>query len=463
MLVAQVPTGNNGWGLTNGYQGTPLDSALALLASSQMGVTATVHTALTYLKGVQLAGTDKGWPVAPEATGDPLTTALVVQSLVKYTSLDSSLSTNITNGLSSLTANVARCPPSISGPGHPAYLKAGATTNAAPLLTNMATSQSSDGSWSGPLCHGGCGPSHGGGHGNGRPEPKPPVTIPDADLRAAINYAMGRNGMDAITQGDMLNLASLSASGYGISDLTGLQYATNLAYLDVRNNNISDFTVLSGLTDLTPSNKLTSGNPGSPAPSIPPEPPGESVPVPGPVIACISLHRHFPDCGSALRIAPAGAYPWPGKTPEIRNRLLYPGWTCGPPLGAGTGRRTDARLEAGAGYGHDAADQGNRPGRACGETDQDRRSTNGRVEEGVENLEGHDNVPSGPPIQAGKSPKSLRARAIRASPPRPFNRSGRSGSNRRRTNCAPPWSRCGRRGASCSKGPRRTPRRRTWP
>ena len=248
MLVAQVPTGNNGWGLTNGYQGTPLDSALALLASSQMGATANVQPALTYLKGVQLAGTDKGWPVAQEATGDPLTTALVVQSLVKYTSLDSSLSTNITNGLSSLTANVTSVLPRPSpGPGRPDLPESGRHDKRRPLadqhgnLPSHRTAAGRD-----PDATAVAARAMAAAMGTDVQNLNTPVTIPDADLRAAINYAMGRNGMDAITQGDMLNLASLSASGYGISDLTGLQYATNLAYLDVRNNNISDFTVLWG-------------------------------------------------------------------------------------------------------------------------------------------------------------------------------------------------------------------------
>ncbi|MDO8969748.1 MAG: hypothetical protein Q7U74_03610 [Saprospiraceae bacterium] len=46
--------GNNGWGLTSSYQGSPLDSALALLAYSQQGVTTNVPVALAYLKSSQL-------------------------------------------------------------------------------------------------------------------------------------------------------------------------------------------------------------------------------------------------------------------------------------------------------------------------------------------------------------------------------------------------------------------------
>ena len=260
-----------------------------------MNVTANVQPALTYLKGVQLTGSDKGWPVAQETTGDPLTTALVVQSLLKYTSLDSSLSTNIASGLSSLGANVTSASPvHLQALTALTYLREGSTNSksqAAVLLTNLANAQSSSGTWSNgdPYATAVAARAMAAAMGTDVQNLNTPVNIPDADLRAAINYAMGRNGMDAITQGDMLNLVSLTASGYGISDLTGLQYATNLSYIDVQNNNISSFAPLSGLTLAT---ELTSGNPGSQAPSIPPEPPGEGIqgePVPAMSLPVLSL------------------------------------------------------------------------------------------------------------------------------------------------------------------------------
>ena len=61
------------------------------------------------------------------------------------------------------------------------------------------------------------------------------VNIPDAILRQLINKALGGNrGWNAaITEAEMKTLTSLTAEGASISDLTGLEKATNLTTLDL--------------------------------------------------------------------------------------------------------------------------------------------------------------------------------------------------------------------------------------
>ena len=54
------------------------------------------------------------------------------------------------------------------------------------------------------------------------------VTIPDANLRAAIEDALGKASGAPITVEEMKTLTTLEASNAGISDLTGLEFATNL-------------------------------------------------------------------------------------------------------------------------------------------------------------------------------------------------------------------------------------------
>ena len=76
------------------------------------------------------------------------------------------------------------------------------------------------------------------------------VTIPDANLRAAIETVLGKARGATITKGDMKALTKLEAHSAGISDLTGLKYATNLTYLDFWDNSISDISVLRGLANL---------------------------------------------------------------------------------------------------------------------------------------------------------------------------------------------------------------------
>ena len=87
------------------------------------------------------------------------------------------------------------------------------------------------------------------------------VNIPDANLRSAINAALGANraANAAVTEAEMKTLTSLTASGFwdaaartrhSISDLTGLEKATNLTTLSLWGR-FTDISALSGLTNLT--------------------------------------------------------------------------------------------------------------------------------------------------------------------------------------------------------------------
>ena len=78
-----------------------------------------------------------------------------------------------------------------------------------------------------------------------------PSLIPDANLRAAVRAALGIEPNLRITIDAMRNLTTLSATQLGITDLTGLEYATNLRSLSVGGNQISDITPLANLTGLT--------------------------------------------------------------------------------------------------------------------------------------------------------------------------------------------------------------------
>ena len=98
--------------------------------------------------------------------------------------------------------------------------------------------------------------------------------IPDPNLRAAIEDALGLAAGATITADDLAGLTELSAANDNVGDLAGLEHATNLKKLIldgnrihrfgleplqnltnlkelwVRNNNISDIRYLSGLTNL---------------------------------------------------------------------------------------------------------------------------------------------------------------------------------------------------------------------
>ena len=78
------------------------------------------------------------------------------------------------------------------------------------------------------------------------------VDIPDLNLRAAIADALGKALNDTFFTSEMATLTELEATRRGeISDLTGLERATNLTSLALHINSTSDISPLVNLTNLT--------------------------------------------------------------------------------------------------------------------------------------------------------------------------------------------------------------------
>ena len=78
-----------------------------------------------------------------------------------------------------------------------------------------------------------------------------PVAIPDKNLRAAVENALSKKPGQPIAPADMATLTLLDAPKANISDLNGLEHATNLTILSLWDNSISDISSVSGLTNLT--------------------------------------------------------------------------------------------------------------------------------------------------------------------------------------------------------------------
>ena len=76
------------------------------------------------------------------------------------------------------------------------------------------------------------------------------VYIPDANLRAGIAKALGKATNATITIADMASLQDVNLPYMGISDLTGLEFATNISHLGFHGNNVSDLSPLAGLQNL---------------------------------------------------------------------------------------------------------------------------------------------------------------------------------------------------------------------
>ena len=91
------------------------------------------------------------------------------------------------------------------------------------------------------------------------------VSIPDPNLRAAVEAALGKTAGALITAADMAGLERIEADNAGISNLTGLEAATELERIEFRHNAISDLSPLRGLTRLNNiklrGNKITDVSP----------------------------------------------------------------------------------------------------------------------------------------------------------------------------------------------------------
>ncbi len=77
-----------------------------------------------------------------------------------------------------------------------------------------------------------------------------PPDVADTNLAGAIRTVLGLAPGDAFTQWNMLDLTSLHAEDLQITDLTGLEHATQLRELHLAVNSVSDLSPLAGLTSL---------------------------------------------------------------------------------------------------------------------------------------------------------------------------------------------------------------------
>lgn len=255
--------GNNGWGLTEGYRGSPIDTAVVLQAFSRVGEQTHVQAALNYLKATQLSGTTKGWPVSyeasndPNVTSDPISTALVLQALLPYAATDSTLATPISNAVATLEAMVNLNSPTLTR----AYAALGLlqenieSPHGQLLLDSLRVTQLSSGihsgSWDGEIYTTTVAlQALAVAAGADLAAQADLVFIPDVNLRKAINSALGKNHADSLTKGELAQLTELIAPGLGIQNLTGLEWAVNLRSADLSSNQIADIRPLQFLANL---------------------------------------------------------------------------------------------------------------------------------------------------------------------------------------------------------------------
>lgn len=72
------------------------------------------------------------------------------------------------------------------------------------------------------------------------------VVIPDNALDSAIRAEIGKP-FGLLTRGDLLEVRSIDGRSLGIKDLSGIEYCSNLEWLDLDTNNISNLKPLEQL------------------------------------------------------------------------------------------------------------------------------------------------------------------------------------------------------------------------
>ena len=248
---------NGGWGLSPVYDGATIDSALVLLAYSEINETTNVQAALDFLKAAQLTDSpnnQQGWALGQESISDIITTAKVLQALVAHLSTDPSLSTNITNAITTISSQInATTSDLVKGSAALALLRENpSSTLAQTYLNELLLEQSGvDGSWGqNEYITAVITRALAAANGTDSIDLSTVVYIPDAKLRAAINLALGKNVTDAITKGEIQKLTDLNLSNLGVTDLTGLEEATNLTTINLEGNDISDLSQIQSLPNI---------------------------------------------------------------------------------------------------------------------------------------------------------------------------------------------------------------------
>ena len=76
------------------------------------------------------------------------------------------------------------------------------------------------------------------------------IDIPDENLKAGINKALGKNSYEVITKAELESIESLDLSELRIKNLKGIENCINLTSLDLYSNDIKDISLLRNLTNL---------------------------------------------------------------------------------------------------------------------------------------------------------------------------------------------------------------------
>jgi hypothetical protein len=244
-------TYNTGWGLNNADRSSNIDTALSLIAMHGAGVPSkTVQDGLLQLINTRTTnGSESLWNINYDNVEELSSTMYAIIALSKYKD-KYNLTDVINQGISAIVNRV-----NISSSNHLKALAILAINYGNPnhvyintLLSNLIAAQQANGSWDNDVYTTALAmqaiASVSGYEANISTQI---IDIKDVNLRNAILSALGKPSNYIITRADLLLLTTLNLNGKGISNLQGLQYASNLTNLDVRNNPLVSLDPIQGL------------------------------------------------------------------------------------------------------------------------------------------------------------------------------------------------------------------------
>jgi hypothetical protein len=266
--ISSFGTPEGGWGLSEVYAASALDTALAILALAESGFTPEsiqpTADAIEFLVELQDDGGDFGWSGSsgvvvenPGAQGDVVVSSLVLRALgAARDGIASQVQVAGSSAVDFLKAAVTSgSEPLLLGHAILAYLRwdraaAMADPWVQSRLGNLLLAQDATGHWQGDAYVTAVALQALAGYlGVDDPQLRSAVVIPDLGLRGAINLALGRNRADAISRAEIHMLTSLDASNQGIESLTGIEEAIHLQSINLLGNTIANLAPL----DLLPS------------------------------------------------------------------------------------------------------------------------------------------------------------------------------------------------------------------
>ena len=245
---ARYQTSDKGIGLNSIYTASPLDSALALQAviKAEDGSNQTLLT--QYLISSQLG--DGGWSLGDPDISNYWVTAEALLALGALETTISTEATSISNALTLLnTLPTSEDNALLARAALAVYKQSGLSSEVDNWVTTLLARQSVGGDWGDSYTTALVVHALAAVTGSANVDDALRVSVTNQTLRALINQQLGKNAFDSLTRGELARISALDLRGFDISELTGLEFAINLVWLNVDSD--TDLSAIAGLTAVT--------------------------------------------------------------------------------------------------------------------------------------------------------------------------------------------------------------------